>query len=721
MSERLIPARMQFRDNSNNVLAGGKLYFYEVGTTDDKNTYSDAGLINGNDNPVILDAQGFPPNDIFGEGPYKLQIDDSTDAPIDTFQILTKAADAQPKYGSLYADIPAAVADGQNNKSQDVVLPVGSTNTAKITIPTGYPTKIRGRSRDGTDLTTTNNDSTEAILINNIADGDHHTRFEDFSLTGSATAGHGINSDTPKAAPHFWGVRVTGFDGSGKDGIRMASTYISSMHNCVFDKNYNGLNLVGSNGLKTTGLWFVDNDNYQLLTDSNSKGNDISMTELGLGSIDATKKALYLDGHNSRFEVLFGENFSAPRNVELTADSFNNFIDIRHWGLFDPYDLGDHNIYHIASNLPYLNRTSGYDFSGPRIGTGAMTNLCPYSDYVGTGASTRFSDFGFTPAVRSIDTTVGIDGGNSLKLDFGTTGLSGALESTALTPLVDGDFYVYMFWVKPTRDLASDESFSFIIQDGTGGINIKEVRRSGLFAGEWTPVTIAFRSGASYDPRLRVSMTGAATHSAIALNLTRFGVFLNEKQFTYLENRTSGSRARTYQGPYMPELAVGNLFLETPTGKRADVGGTLDIDLNDHATTAVTTEEDLYTYTIPAETAWKEGMGLKIRASGACGAGADTKRVRLYIGGLLIADTSAVANNGGYFCLEAEVYYLTSSTARSNGMAMNDTVSNPRSGNGSAAWTSNLDLKVTGQNGAANANDILVRNVHIELISGPGA
>lgn len=83
MANRLIPADQQFLDRNGSPLAGGRLYFYQPGTTTFKNTFADDGLITGNSNPVQLDTQGRPTNgsnkvDIFGTGAYKLVITDAT-------------------------------------------------------------------------------------------------------------------------------------------------------------------------------------------------------------------------------------------------------------------------------------------------------------------------------------------------------------------------------------------------------------------------------------------------------------------------------------------------------------------------------------------------------------------------------------------------------------------------------------------------------------------
>lgn len=74
---------VQYFNGSGQVLPGNKLFFYEVGTTTPKDTYSDSGLSTPNANPVIADANGRIP-DIFLDGIYNVILKDANDITIDT-------------------------------------------------------------------------------------------------------------------------------------------------------------------------------------------------------------------------------------------------------------------------------------------------------------------------------------------------------------------------------------------------------------------------------------------------------------------------------------------------------------------------------------------------------------------------------------------------------------------------------------------------------------
>lgn len=83
----LFPAPQQYFDNNGDPLAGGKVYFYEAGTTTPKDTYTtQAGTI-ANANPVILDSAGRA--SIWGTGSYKEVVKTSADVTISTKDAVT--------------------------------------------------------------------------------------------------------------------------------------------------------------------------------------------------------------------------------------------------------------------------------------------------------------------------------------------------------------------------------------------------------------------------------------------------------------------------------------------------------------------------------------------------------------------------------------------------------------------------------------------------------
>lgn len=73
----------QYFDDNGSPLAGGKLYTYAAGTTDDKGTYEDAEGASSNTNPIILDSSGRC-NMFLDSGAYKFVLKDSDDVTIKT-------------------------------------------------------------------------------------------------------------------------------------------------------------------------------------------------------------------------------------------------------------------------------------------------------------------------------------------------------------------------------------------------------------------------------------------------------------------------------------------------------------------------------------------------------------------------------------------------------------------------------------------------------------
>lgn len=87
---------LQFFDEEGVPLAGGKLTFYEPGTTTLASTYSDSALSVANSNPVILGADGRQP-DVFFDGQRKVELRDANDVLIETWDPV----------GFLSGDLPA--------------------------------------------------------------------------------------------------------------------------------------------------------------------------------------------------------------------------------------------------------------------------------------------------------------------------------------------------------------------------------------------------------------------------------------------------------------------------------------------------------------------------------------------------------------------------------------------------------------------------------------
>ena len=88
-------AGAQFFDDSGTPLAGGKIYTYLAGTTTPATSYTARDGLTPNSNPIILDAGGRPPNEIWLTGGtlYKYIIKTSADSLIGAYDNLPAVND----------------------------------------------------------------------------------------------------------------------------------------------------------------------------------------------------------------------------------------------------------------------------------------------------------------------------------------------------------------------------------------------------------------------------------------------------------------------------------------------------------------------------------------------------------------------------------------------------------------------------------------------------
>ena len=146
--------------------------------------------------------------------------------------------------------------------------------------------------------------------------------------------------------------------------------------------------------------------------------------------------------------------------------------------------------------------------------------------------------------------------------------------------------------------------------------------------------------------------------------------------------------------------------------------GLLYSKYSDTGTSAVTTEEVLATYTLPAATLAADGKAIRVMASGTTAANGTTKTIRLKLGGTTYAtNTVTTAPNNKDWRAEFTIIRSAAATSISVGKFIFD---NAHEGiqrtTGTPTWTNTNAIEVTGQNGTANANDIIVSMVTIELL-----
>ena len=130
----------QFFDDNGDPLSGGKIFTYAAGTTTPKATYTDYTGGTAHANPIILDAAGRPPSEVwlaYGDA-YKFILKDSLDTLIGTFDHIDGIPPVNINlvrlYGSTsgYIDLVAPAVAGANT----VTFPAATGTVALTNNPT---------------------------------------------------------------------------------------------------------------------------------------------------------------------------------------------------------------------------------------------------------------------------------------------------------------------------------------------------------------------------------------------------------------------------------------------------------------------------------------------------------------------------------------------------------------------------------------------------------
>lgn len=149
----------------------------------------------------------------------------------------------------------------------------------------------------------------------------------------------------------------------------------------------------------------------------------------------------------------------------------------------------------------------------------------------------------------------------------------------------------------------------------------------------------------------------------------------------------------------------------------ATVQGTLTTSTTQLCTTAVTTEEILWTYSLPANTLDANGRGVRVTAWLALAATATVKTSRVWVGATAVSTHSGTVNNGTLLFDAVILRDGASSQAAVGAWSLSTTgVRTPERATPAGDTTGAIVIKVTGQNGTANANDICFRGAVVETL-----
>ena len=179
---------------------------------------------------------------------------------------------------------------------------------------------------------------------------------------------------------------------------------------------------------------------------------------------------------------------------------------------------------------------------------------------------------------------------------------------------------------------------------------------------------------------------------------------------------------RLIDGTVLNKIFNGNIatspaIVAGQSSSTINAEGLLYANFTSTGNTADTTEDTLLSFSLPAKALSAANKGVRIRAWGTTAANADNKTVRLYFGSEVIASPTAATNAKGWN-LELDVFKTGSNTQVVFGSGQVDvTPITILQTTGAETDTGTITIKVTGQAGTANANDIVAKGLVIEYLN----
>lgn len=162
-----------------------------------------------------------------------------------------------------------------------------------------------------------------------------------------------------------------------------------------------------------------------------------------------------------------------------------------------------------------------------------------------------------------------------------------------------------------------------------------------------------------------------------------------------------------------PSVSVGS------SGVSGAISSVLHVNTTQVGTIADTNETDLWSYALPANTLSADGKGVRIRAWGTTGATANTKTLRLYVGATALFTLGPSAYNNLGWHIDAIVVRTGAATQLAETWAVIGVVTGAvnQGATPAADTTAAITLKVTGQNGTAAANDVVLKGAIVEALN----
>lgn len=175
-----------------------------------------------------------------------------------------------------------------------------------------------------------------------------------------------------------------------------------------------------------------------------------------------------------------------------------------------------------------------------------------------------------------------------------------------------------------------------------------------------------------------------------------------------------------------PDTTLTTQFqMGTGTGNASSTG-TPQIDIDEVATAANTTETTLLSYTFPANSMVRREQGFRLFAWGITGANGNTKTIRVRFGPNTNRTEDVLNNNlsGAYnnvtWAVEVWAYRDSTTALKAYARTLQGTTwthyaTIPAPSTGSHDFTAAMLIRLTGQNGTATATDITAEGMMMEF------
>lgn len=275
-------AGWQFLDNSGNPLSGGKIYTYSAGTTTPQTTYTSRTGLVANTNPIILDAAGRTPEQIWStEGVlYKYMVADSNDVVIRTWDNIG---------GSVVAsNLAQDLANTTDNAKGDALVGFKQSNSSGFlsgavgrTVNTKLSEFVSIQDFGGVGDATA--DDTAAVLAAIAAVPEYGTILLNngiFKITQNIHITKSINIIGTGVNSGFYLDLDTSTDGIRYGNVEAFSGTLSLMHSVWQDFGIYGAANSCKNALVLTGLIQCSFVNIHVMAGSNASGYGVRMSYL---------------------------------------------------------------------------------------------------------------------------------------------------------------------------------------------------------------------------------------------------------------------------------------------------------------------------------------------------------------------------------------------------------------------------------------------------------